>query len=419
MGSTASTFRALLKERYLNSNLIEKLTYPSNTLLSMLTKKGDEGFVGFQLPVPIVTGNPQGLSGTFTTAQTNNTNIVASQWAINAGDYFGVVLIGDKVFKLSRSNQGAYLENKRTEIDGLYEQAGDNMSKYAWGNGGGALGRRASINSNTVTLANPADACNFEVGMLVVASANDGSVSTDSLRGGTSTSVTGVNRALGTVTLSNAAAITTFSDGDYLFREGDFFGTTGNIVLKGVQCFITATDVPMDLWGITSATRITDLQRYSGCRVNPDEIAGKTYEERIQYLFALMTGRYKSKAPTAGFLHPEDFQALSTLLSARGIRPLEDKNTQFGFMKIDIMTPAGAVPIYTDRHCPKGEFFALRMEDWWISSVGELFSPQSVDGNSGDLLRRATSTDFEFRLISYPALVNRAPKNSGRVPLVS
>jgi hypothetical protein len=419
MGSTISTYRALLKERYLNSSLIEKLTYPSNVLLSMLTKKGDEGFVGFQLPVPIITGNPQGLGGVFATAQTNNTNIVADQWAIAAGDYYGVVLIGDKVFKLSRSNQGAYLENKRQEIDGLYEQAGDNLSKYAWGNGGGSLGRRASINGNVVRLSQRSDACNFEKGMLVVASANDGSVSTDSLRGGTATAVTGINRATGDVTLANAAAITSFADGDYLFREGDFFGTVGTIVLKGVQCFLTATDTPMDLWGITSATRQTDMQRYSGCRVNPDEIAGKTYEERIQFLLACMTGSYKSKAPTAGFLHPEDFQVLSTLMSARGVRPLEDKNTQFGFMKIDIMTPAGAIPIYTDRHCPKGEFFALKMDDWWISSVGELLSPQSVDGNSGDLLRRATSTDYEFRLISYPALVNRAPKNSGRVPLAA
>jgi len=419
MGSTETTFRALLKERYLGSGIVEKLTYPKNPFLAMLQKKGDTGFVGFDLPVPLFYSNPQGLGGNFTAAQTNVSNTKSDRWVITAGDYYGVVHIGDKVFELSRSNQGAFLDNKRAEIDGLYTQAGDNMSKYMWGNGGGSLGRRQSISSNTVTLATVADACNFEVGMTVVASAADGSISTDALRGGTPTTVTGVNRSDGTVTLAAAANITSFADGDYLFREGDFFGTTGTIVVKGAQCFVTATNVPMDLWGISSATRQTDLERFSGCRVSANEIAGKTYEERILLLIAKMTGAYKAEAPTAGFVHPETFVKFATLLSARGIRPLEDKNTQFGFMKIDVITSDGVLPIYTDRHCPKDEFFGFKMDNWGLSSVGELFHPQSVDGSSGDLLRRASSTDFEFRLLSYPALYCNAPKNNGRVPLES
>jgi hypothetical protein len=56
------------------------------------------------------------------------------------------------------------------------------------------------------------------------------------------------------------------------------------------------------------------------------------------------------------------------------------------------------------------------MDDWWISSMGELLHPQTSDGNQ--ILRRATATDLEYRLISYPLLANRAPKNSGRVALV-
>ena len=100
---------------------------------------------------------------------------------------------------------------------------------------------------------------------------------------------------------------------------------------------------------------------------------------------------------------------------ARGVRPLEDNNTKFGFKKIDVATSSGRLPIYTDRHCPKGTFFALRMEDWGLSSMGELLHPQRGDGL--DILRRASSTDYEFRLLSYPLLWCRAPKNNGRVTL--
>lgn len=414
MGSTLTTYASLLKERYADPSRIEELTYPDNVLLAMLEKKGDTGMVGADLAVPILYSNPQGVGGVFSTAQANATNIAATKWQIVAGDYYGVVQIGDKVLQASRTNQGAFLENKTTEIDGLYEQAGENLSVYLWGNGGQAIGQIASISNNDVFLTDPSQSGNFENGMTVAASANDGSDTSHTLRTG-STTVAGINRATGDVTLTSAAGITSLAAGDYLFRSGDFFGNVGTVVLKGVQAFITANDTPPTLWGVTNTTRATDPQRFAGCRVASTDIQGKSYEERIKILLAYITGRFKGKAPTAGFLNPEDFQVLETLMNARGLRALEDDNTKFGFMKIEIATAAGRIPIYTDRHCPKGNFFALRMEDWWISSMGELLHPQKGDGL--EILRRATSTDYEFRLISYPLLANRAPKNSGRVSL--
>ncbi len=75
----------------------------------------------------------------------------------------------------------------------------------------------------------------------------------------------------------------------------------------------------------------------------------------------------------------------------------------------------GTIPIYCDRHCPKGTFFALRMADWGISCMGELLHFQNGDGM--EILRVYNSTNYEARLISYPLLYNRAPKNSGRVSL--
>lgn len=416
MGSTLTTFDALLKQRYIDSDMVEKLTYPENVLLGMLEKRGDTGMVGSTMPVPILTALPQGVSSIFSSSQTAKSNITASKFLINAGDYYGSVDIGDKVMMASRTNQGAFLENKVTEIDGLYEQMGEMLSVYTWGNGGQALGRRASLSGNDVTLVNSIDAQNFEVGLTVQSSPNDGSTSTDVLNTG-STTVSKINRATGVVSLANAASISGFADGDYLFRLGDFFGTQGSIPIVGLQAFITPTDSPGTLWSVTNTTRANDPQRYAGCRVASTLLAGKSYEERIKVLFAQMTGRFKAKPPTAGFMNPEDFQVLETLMAARGIRPLEDDSTKFGYMKIDVMTTGGRVPIYCDRHCPIGTFFALRMENWWISSMGELLHPQTGDGLQ--MLRKTTSTDYEFRLISYPLLACNAPKNNGRVPLAA
>mgnify|MGYP001595169825 FL=1 len=208
---------------------------------------------------------------------------------------------------------------KRVEIDGLYEQAGDNLSVYLWGNGGQALGQVGDIASNVLTLVKPEQAANFELDMELVFSANDGSDAAHTLRTG-NTTVDAINRATGTVTIT-AGDITGEAVGDYLFRQGDFFGDQAVVVIKGVQAFITATDSPMALWGIAAATRANDPQRFAGCRVDSNTLLGKTYEERIKILLAQMTGRFKAKAPTAGFLHPEDFQVLETLMGARGVRP--------------------------------------------------------------------------------------------------
>ncbi len=416
MGSTLTTFDALLKERYIDSDKVEELTYPENVLLGMLEKRGDTGMVGDTLPVPIITSNPQGAGAVFSTAQTNASNIVASKFNITSGDYYGVVQIGDKVMMASRTNQGAFLEDKVTEIDGLYETAGENLSVYAWGNGGGALGSVASIGpgANDITLNNPIDAQNFEVGMTTRESANDGSDAAHTLRTG-STTVAGVNRATGVVTFTDRSQYSALAVGD--FCSGDFFGNTGVVVMKGVQAFITASDVPQTLWNLTSANRAVDPQRFAGCRVDPNSLAGKTYEERIKILLAQMTGRFKSKAPTAMFMNPEDFQILETLMGARGVRPLEDESTKFGYMKIDVLTSAGRIPIYSDRHCPFGTAFAFRMANHWISSMGELLHVQNGDGLQ--MLRGSTSTDYEFRLISYPLYANNCPKNHGRVLLQS
>lgn len=415
MGSTLTTYDGLMKERYIDPDRVEKLLYGEQVLLGLLEKRGDTGMSGDQMPVPIIYGNPQGLSGGFSTAQTNATNLKADKkFNIVAGDYYGAVHIGDKVLKASRTNVGAFLSNKMQETDGLYEQAGENLSIYLHGNGGGAIGRRASISTNTITLETPADAANFEIDMVVVASDNDGSDAAHALRTG-STTVTAVNVSAGTVTVASAAAITSFANNDYLFRQGDFFGTTGTIVLKGWQCFITPTDTPMDLWGISSAVRASHPSRFAGCRIPSATLSNKTIEERMRLLGSYMTGRFKAKRPTAGFLHPEDFQQLETIMMSRGIRPAEDQNTKFGYIKIDASIGGGVVPIYQDRHMPKGHFLAARMENWWISSMGELIHPQNEDGL--EMLRRASSTDYEFRLISYPLLACNAPLNTGRCSL--
>lgn len=417
--SSMDTYAALLKERYLDPSVVEKLVYPESPLLGMLEKKGDTGMVGSQLVVPIITKNAQGTGGVFSTAQTNATPTGSDKFNIEAGSYYGVVEIDDKTIAAARTNAGAFLEHKKFEIDSLYETMGDDLSRHVWGNGGGALGRIGTLSGNNIILDQIEQIANFERDMTVTASDNDGSAVGHSQRDSADqTTVSTINRTDGSLVLTDASQISGLAAGDYLFRESDFAGDTARVVLKGVQAFITATDSPGALWGLAASVRDDDPQRYAGCRVRTADLTGEQIDQRIKLLLARMTGTYKAKNPTAGFLHPETFLRLETLLTGTGLRSLPDDSTKFGYRKIDIVVPtsSASIPIFIDRHCPKDTFFAFRMENWWVSSMRELIHPQT-DSNGGILLRDG-STDHEFRLISYPLLACNAPLHNGRVPLV-
>lgn len=416
-GSTLTSFDAFLKERYYDGgDFVEKLQFGENTLLGMLEKRGDSGMVGLDLPVPIITVLPQGAGKTFSVAQARSNSTTAGQLLMKAGDYHGVVQIGDKVMKASKTNKGAFLENKMLEIDGLWETCGENLSIYLWGNGGNALGRRESIAGNVITLTEPADAANFEVGMAIVASANDGSLATDTiLVNSEDVTVVAVNAAAGTVEISDATDIGSFANGNYLFRKSDFFGDSLAPVLIGVQAFITATDSPAALWGVSAATRALMPQRWAGCRPSSVAIAGKSIEERLKILIAQMRSRFKAKTPDAFFMNPEDMQKLDTTQVSTVQRDDKSSKATMGYEALALRTPGGVIPIYEDRHCPIGHAFAFRMKNHWLTHMDDLLHPQEGDGFQ--MLRKDSSTDYEFRLLSYPIYVNNAPLHHGRVPL--
>jgi hypothetical protein len=407
--STVSTFDYALKERY-TSDMVENLTLSERPYLAKVAKSED--LSGDTLVVPITHVNPQGVAGSGqSTASANETNIVGKKFNATPGEYFASVTIGRKVLKLSRGNAGAFLSNQLAETDGLYEQAADSIATYLAGNGGGALGARASAATNVITLVNPSDTANFEEGMTVVASANDGSDSAHALRTG-STTVTAVDRIAGTVTLASAAAITSFADADSLFRQGDFFGNTGVVVVKGVGAYIWPNSSPPSLYGMT---RTSDVQRLAGCRVAAADLSGRNIEERLKLLGSYMAGRFKAKGPWDLYMHPEDWQTLETSVESRGIRPLEDDSTKFGFSKLRMVLGGQTVDIFPDRFFPRRTGFMLRMKNWKLYSAGKFIETVNDDGLT--MLRKVGANDFELRLAGIMVHMCNAPGYSGRVDL--
>lgn len=409
MASTLTTFAALLKVRY-TPDKVQNLTEQERPLLAMVPKS--DQFSGESLVVPVIDVNPQGTAAaSLAAAQTATTNLGSKKFTIPVGDYFGTVDIGGKAIAASRNNMGAFIENKKAEIDGLYEQIADNLHIHAWGNGGGAIGQRASASTNVITLVDKSDVFAFEVGMRISASSADGESASDALRTG-DTTVASVQPEAGTVTLTSAAGITSFADNDYMFRTGDFFGNTSAGLIKGITAYIPNTSSPGVLYGMT---RTSNPTRLAGCRIASGDLTGLNAEQRIKTLGAYMGGRFKAKIGQTAFLNPEDWQTLEILLNSRGVRSLDEKETRFGFAALTVVLSGTPVKIYADRACPKGFFFVLRMEHWKLWSMGELIHTVAQDGLN--ILRKGTTNDYEYRLESWPVLACNAPLHNGRVSL--
>lgn len=416
--SDFETFAFAIKDRYDRVSHVENLTLANRPLLAMINK--DEDFQGEGTHIPLIYANAQGIAAnSLVTAQNNQTNLKGKKFILKAGDYQGVVSMGDKVITASRGNPGAFLKNKSGEMDSVYEQMADNISTYLYGNSGNAIGQIVAVSpddpvagQDTITLGEASQGMNFEVGMFLTFSTDDGS-DTGHVETGVTGEVIEVHRDTGNIVVQVAGGNPAIDD--FIFRDGDFSqGGDEAFIFHGLSDFLWPDGAPPPIYGMI---RTDDPIRLAGARIPAAELSGLNMQERITLLGAWMAGRYKGPGPTHGFLHPEDFQNLCTALQSQGIRPLQDDSARWNFMHLQVVMGGQLVKLYSDRFCPRGTGFFLRLKDWTLHSMLKLIHPISQDGLT--LLRNPTENSYEYRIVSYPSLCTVAPGWSGRVGLAS
>ncbi len=418
MPSTIEQFQAFLKEFYTKQQ-IANLTQKDRPLYARVKKDPNQS--GDLYVHPIIIGNPQGLGATRSYAQTGSTqttggNVRSTKWTCTFGDYAGSVDIGDKVIRASRNDVGAFMRNQKMEIDGLYEAFGDTMGYYVYSDAGRALGS-GTISTGVITLANANDAVNFELGQILVASANDGTSSGHTLLGSPNLGyVVAVDRNDGTVTVSAtsggaAGTPTNWTGTMYFFRSGDFGGSGATRIILGLGAWIPSSDP-------TSATfegvdRSVDVARLGGIRLPAADISGLDVEQRVKLLATRMAGRAGSKAPKEFYMHPEVWQQLSDTLENRGVRDLGVKDAQFGYMSLKLATAGGIVDVFADKFCPSGTIWGLNLDWIYLGSLEDV--PTVVRGDGLSMLRKSSSDDYEHRIVAYPSFCVSAPGYQGRV----
>lgn len=419
MASTLASFDPFIKDNFTKEKT-PLLVNENHPFLDMLGEPMEVS--GDPWVVPAIDHNPQGYGGTLAKAQagssqTSGGNIGGFKWTVSMGDYAAVVEIGDKVIAASRNDVGAFFQNKKEEIEGLYRGWGDIFESYMLRDGGHSLGS-FTISSGVCTLVNKQDIRNFETGQILDVSANDGTSTAHVIIASAGLGyVVAVNYNTGVFTVAatsggTAATPTNWTGTMYAFRTGDFGGDTSpNRIVFGYGSFCPAADPSAT--SFEGVVRTVDIVKRSGVRLVAADVAGMGIEQRLKKLATKMSSRGKPGKKV--LIHDEQWLQLATSFEARGNRPIDGKTGIFSYPKLQMASPKGVMDIFASSFMPVDAAYMFDPEAIRFATYDGF--PKVINGDGLQMLRKATTNDYEFRLHSYPGYVHRIPPATGRCPL--
>lgn len=398
-----TSFASALKQHYTNDR-VENMVYKNNPLLAMLPKMTDFG--GKNLPIPIIYGNPQGRSATFSTAQTNKTASKITDFVLTRNHDYALASIDNETLEASKGNQNAFMEAATTEIDGAINSVTRSLATALYRSGSGSIGQNTSnATGTTITLTQPEDVTNFEVNMEIVFSTADG--------GGTvksgSVTVTAVDRDSGVLTVDALTAIASgagIAANDFIFVQGDY-----DSKIKGLLAWLPST-APTST-PFFSVDRSVDVTRLGGIRYDGSALP---IEE------ALIGGIHRvareGGTPTHCFLSYARWDELCKSLGSK-VQYIDDVvktgDATLNFRGVMIHGPKGPVKVMPDQNCPNNRAFLLQMDVWKLYSLGKC--PRILDTDGLKMLRESSSDAVEVRVGYYAQLGTRAPGYNANIKL--
>jgi hypothetical protein len=393
MALDMTTFAAALKVHYVDFT-VKNMVYKNNPLHALIGK--DEKFGGLNMPLPLIYGNPQGRSATFSNALAQKTNSLVKAFTLTRVKDYSLANIDNEVMEASHGDSNAFMKAATTEIDGAINSITRSLAISEYRNGTGSIGVIGTLSTNTITLASISDVTNFEVGQTVGASSADGS----GTRTGTTTIAT-IDRNLGKVVLTSAAAITSLAAGDYLFVAGD-----QNAKLSGLDAWIPMPGV-LTSTSFFGVDRTVDSVRLAG--VSKDYSSNANIEENLVDLSSAI-GR-EGGFPDHCFMDFENYAALEKALGSKVQYVNLKSDAEVGFEGIRIHGTKGPISVVPDQNCQGDRFYMLQMDTWKVYSLG--MAPKLLKSDGLEFLRVSSADAVEVRAGYYAQMGCVAPGWNG------
>jgi len=398
-----TSFASALKEYYTDEK-IYNMVYKDNPLLAMMAKREDFG--GKNLPIPIIYGNPQGRSASFSTAQANKTASKITDFVLTRDKDYALASIDNETLEASKGDKAAFMEAATTEIDGAINSITRSLAIAMYRSGSGSIGQAsASVTGTSLQLKQAEDVTNFEVGMELVFSTADGA---GSVKSG-SVSITAVDRDSGELTTDAMTAIdggTGVAADDFVFVEGDY-----DSKVKGLSAWLPAS--APSATPFFSVDRSIDATRLGGIRVDG---SNQPIEEAI--IGAIHRVAREGGRPSHLFLSYEKWDELVKSLGSK-VQYIEEAvktgNAYLNFRGVMVHGPKGPVKVIPDQNCPSDRAFLLQLDVWKLYSLGK--APRILDTDGLKMLRESSADAVEVRVGYYAQMGCRAPGYNANIQL--
>lgn len=395
-----------LKELYPNGDVPKEIVYKNAPFFGTVPKDTEAG--GELYKVPLIYGNPQGRSATFTNAQTNQTPSKYAGFEVTYVDDYGTAAVTGKVIDQTRNDRMAFVRGLKKEMDGALHQLKRSGHHALFRNGGGAIGQistSATVASLTLLLQNIEDIVFFEVGQVIQASATDGT--SGATRSGTAT-ITSIDRDAGTISTTGSnwsAQITGLAVSDFLFVQGDF-----GLKMQGLDAWIpAAAPGATPFFGVV---RNVDSTRLGGVRYNG---VGQPLIEAL--IDGVERVQRHGGSPDVVIVHTKQFARISKSLETKRYGTRKSEDGRFSYRTLVLETAAGDVDIMGDINCQVDVGWCLQLDTWTLATMGQI--PKMLDDDGMPYLRQAAADGVELRTVYRGNLVCNAPGWNGRIALAA
>jgi len=400
MTATTINMAAILKTIF-PSGLPKDATYKDNPLLALMPKATD--FYGEDAKAPLKYAPNAGRSSTFSTAQSNSTNVknVAFRY-IRKSDY-AVARITNELILASKNNSGAFVSALKQEIDSAQLNVSNSAAQAVYGNGSGCIGQISSattLASTLIKLANPEDIVFFEVDYRIKLSAANGG---GSVKSGVLT-VVAVDRELGTINVDQniSSGVATAALGDFISIEGDY-----DKKMAGLAAWLPAV-APTSGDNFFGVDRSLDVTRLAGFR---GDLSALPIEE------ALIQGGMKIGRDGGKVDHVfMSFQKYADLTKSLGSKvqyvDVMAKDAGIGFQGVKVNLGKSIATVIPDRNCPDNKMFMLQLDSWKVHSLEGM--PMILDMDGLKMLRVSNDDAAEIRVGYYAQIACNWPGANGQ-----
>ncbi len=413
-GFTVAGVSNALKYRF-SPDALERQGYPRHPLVGIVPKQTD--WTGSSMLHNIYHTGARGKGTTIALAQGNQSLAKVARFTIDREQLYAVHRLEREFMLASADQAGAMLKGRMAMMDDAVHSLFRDISRDLYGDGYGTLGRIGSVVDNgstdTVTLSNPSDIVNFEVGMFIGCADTAGG----EVHGAAADAylpVIAVDRSNGTFTVTGDTGDEGWGTGDFLFEQGDGADSGATRKLMGLQGWIPAT-APTSGDSFFGVDRSVEVTRLAGHRFT----AVTDGLDPLQALIDAGTVMAREGAsPEICLVNPVQRAQMAKLLHGQTVyNDVKSSRADVFYKALSVETGAGVVDVIMDPDCPVNKGFMLRKDALVLRSLKT--APHLVDDDGLTILRVSDSDSYEARWACYANLIVKKPNEICNITFAS